>query len=84
LHDIKLLALLGLVQLAIPCVLTVICARILNAPEISLLALLEVVFGILLAWLGADEVPPPSVFSGGVLVVSALLFNEWSNWRLRR
>ena len=52
-HDIGLLALLGLVQLAIPCALAVVCARVLKAPEMSLLALLEVVFGILLAWVGA-------------------------------
>ena len=48
-HDIGLLALLGLVQLAIPCVLSVICAGVLKAPEMALLALLEVIFGILLA-----------------------------------
>jgi drug/metabolite transporter (DMT)-like permease len=56
-HDIGLLALLGLVQLAIPCVLAVVCARVLKAPEMSPLALLEVIFGILLAWIGAGEVP---------------------------
>jgi drug/metabolite transporter (DMT)-like permease len=62
----------------------VISARVLKAPEISLIALLEIVFGILLAWAGANEVPQPAVLSGGALVVSALLFNEWSTWRLRR
>jgi hypothetical protein len=40
-HDISLLALLGIVQLAIPCTLSVICARVLKAPEVSLLALLK-------------------------------------------
>jgi drug/metabolite transporter (DMT)-like permease len=35
-HDIGLLALLGLVQLAIPCALAVMCARVLKAPEIAL------------------------------------------------
>ena len=48
-HDLGLLALLGLVQLAIPCVLSVLCASVLKAPEVALLALLEVIFGILLA-----------------------------------
>ena len=56
-HDIGLLALLGVVQLAIPCVLAVLCARVLKAPECRCWRLLEVIFGILLAWLGADEVP---------------------------
>jgi hypothetical protein len=51
--DVAWLASLGLFQLAVPCVLVVVCARVLPAPEISLLALLEVLFGIALAWLGA-------------------------------
>lgn len=82
-HDIGLLALLGLVQLAIPCALSVVCARVLKAPEIALLALLEVIFGILLAWLGADEVPSHAVLAGGVLVISALVVNEIVGWRQR-
>ncbi len=76
LHDLGLLALLGVVQLAIPCVIAVRCARVLKAPEISLLALLEVVFGILLAWVGAGEEPGPRVLTGGMLVVGALVVNE--------
>lgn len=80
-HDIGLLAGLGLFQLAIPCALSVVCARVLQAPEVSLLALLEVVFGILLAWLGANEAPQSSVLTGGVLVLGALVANEWLGWR---
>jgi drug/metabolite transporter (DMT)-like permease len=82
-HDIGLLALLGLVQLAIPCVLAVMCARVLQAPEISLLALLEVIFGILLAWVGAGEVPRSTVLAGGALVMGALVVNELVGWRQR-
>ena len=80
--DVAWLALLGLVQLAVPCVLVVVCARVLPAPEISLLALLEVLFGIALAWLGANEVPSSQVLSGGTLVVLALLLNAWWAQRL--
>jgi len=80
-HDLGLLALLGLTQLAIPCVLAVWCARVLKAPEVSLLALLEVIFGILLAWLGAGEAPGSTVLAGGALVIGALVFNEWLGWR---
>ncbi len=82
-HDIALLAGLGVGQLAIPCVLSVICARVLKAPEVSLLALLEVPFGILLAWLGANEAPSPSVLLGGALVIGALVTNELVGWRQR-
>jgi drug/metabolite transporter (DMT)-like permease len=82
-HDIGLLAVLGLVQLAIPCALSVMCARVLKAPEIALLALLEVIFGILLAWVGADEVPSQTVLAGGALVMGALVINELVSWRVR-
>jgi len=80
-HDVGLLAALGLFQLAIPCALSVVCARVLKAPEVSLLALLEVVFGIALAWWGANEAPQMSVLLGGCLVLSALILNEWLGWK---
>jgi drug/metabolite transporter (DMT)-like permease len=83
-HDLGLLAFLGVFQLAIPCVLSVICARILKAPEVALLALLEIVFGIALAWIGAGEEPASSVATGGALVIGALVFNELLGLRDRR
>ncbi len=75
-HDLGLLALLGVVQLAIPCLLAVRVARVLSAPEISLLGLLEVVFGVLWVWLGTDEAPSVAVLGGGALVLGALAVNE--------
>ncbi len=75
-HDLGLLGLLGVVQLAIPCLLSVAAARHLSAPEASLLALLEVVFGVAWAWLGANEAPAPHVLGGGALVLGALAANE--------
>lgn len=82
--DVAWLALLGLVQLAIPCTLSVVCARVLKAPEVSLLALLEVIFGIVWAWLGAGEVPGPEVLAGGGVVITALVVNEVMGWHSRR
>jgi len=81
--DIAWLAALGLVQLAIPCALAVVCARSLKAPEVSLLALLEVIFGIVWAWLWANETPGREVLLGGSVVIGALLINEWLAWRGR-
>jgi drug/metabolite transporter (DMT)-like permease len=75
-HDLGLLALLGVVQLAIPCLMVVAIARVLSAPEVALLALLEVLFGVLWAWLGAHEAPSASVLGGGALVLGALAANE--------
>lgn len=82
--DVAWLAFLGLAQLAIPCTLAVLCARSLKAPEISLLALLEILFGILLAWALVDEVPSSAVLVGGSVVMFALVINELLAWRGRR
>lgn len=86
-HDISLLALLGVVQLAIPCLLVVRLSRVLRAPEVALLGLLEVIFGVLWAWLGAGEAPGAAALTGGALVIGALVANELlalrqpqSNW----
>ena len=75
-HDIGLLALLGVAQLAIPCLISVAVARVLAAPEVALLSLLEIVFGVTWTWLGADETPSSHVLLGGALVVGALVANE--------
>lgn len=75
-HDVGLLAMLGVVQLSVPCLLSVAAARHLSAPEVSLLALLEVVFGVAWAWWGANETPAVHVLGGGALVLAALAGNE--------
>ena len=82
-HDLSLLALLGVFQLAIPCLLAVAVARVLPGPEMSLLGLLEVVFGVLWAWLGAGEAPSAAVLGGGLLVLLALVGNELLGLRTR-
>ena len=80
-HDLGLLALLGVVQLAIPCLMAVRASQVLSAPETSLLALLEVVFGVAWAWLGAGEAPTTAVLGGGALVLGAMVLNEAFNLR---
>lgn len=83
-RDLAWLGFLGLTQLAIPCLLAVLCAKVLPAAEVSLLALLEIVFGIALVWLIAGEAPRPEVLAGGSLVIGALLGNELLGWRGRQ
>ena len=80
-QDLALLAGLGVFQLALPCLMVVGLTRILPAPEIALLGLLEVVFGVLWAWLGAGEAPGPTALTGGALVLGALVGNELLGWR---
>ena len=59
-------------------------ARHLTAPEIALLALIEVLLGPLWAWLGAGEVPATATLTGGAIVLGALVANEVSGLRSPR
>ena len=70
---------LGVVQLGIPCILAVQVTQRLMAAEVSLLALLEVVFGILLSALLTGERPGQATLWGGTAVLAALVYNEWAS-----
>jgi len=75
-HDLTLLAGLGFFQLALPCLIVVRLTHVLAAPEIALLGLLEVLLGVLWAWLGAGEAPSSAALAGGAMVLAALMGNE--------
>ena len=77
-HDLLLLAVLGVFQLGFPCMLMVRATRSLSAPEVSLLALVEVLLGPIWAWLGAGEVPANATMYGGAVVLAALAWNEFA------
>ena len=82
-HDVGLLALLGVAQLAIPCLIVVRLSRELPAAEISLYGMLEVIFGVTWAWLWGGETPSWTTVTGGVLVIVALALNELLGLRRR-
>jgi drug/metabolite transporter (DMT)-like permease len=75
-HDLALLALLGMFQLALPCTLLVVASRVLPAAEVALLSLLEAVLGPLWAWLGVGETPGAATLTGGAIVLAAIAVNE--------
>lgn len=75
-HDLVLLLVLGVFQLGIPCIWVVYVARYLTAAQTSLLALLEVVFGILLTWALGGEQPGIPTVVGGMVVLAALVYHE--------
>lgn len=83
-RDVSLLALLGVFQIGLPCMLLVMASRTLLAPEIALLWLLETVLGPLWAWLGAGETPHTATLSGGAAVLAALAANELAALGARR
>ena len=82
-HDLGVLFGLGIFQLAIPCLLLVRVTRALAAPEVALLGLLEMIFGVIWVWLFAGEAPGSSAVIGGAIVISALVFNELLGLRER-
>lgn len=83
-HDLFWLAYLGITQLAFPSLLAVWAAQRLAPAEVGLLGLLEVVFGTLLAWVGAGERPTSSTLLGGSLILAALVGNELLGWHQSR
>ncbi|MHB8666786.1 MAG: DMT family transporter [Burkholderiales bacterium] len=82
-HDLLLLATLGCLQLGLPCMLMVRASPQLSAPEMALLAMIEVLLGPLWVWLGAGEAPAASTLAGGALVIAALLLNELAAFGVR-
>jgi hypothetical protein len=56
--------------------MSVAAARALSAPEVSLLALLEIIFGVAWPWLSGHGAPAMHVLGGGLVVVGALAVNE--------
>lgn len=84
LHDITLLSMLGIFQLAVPWLLVIYVGKVLSAPEISLLSLLEIVFGVTWAWLWAGEALSLNTLVGGVLVLGALFTNVLATIVMKR
>ncbi len=73
LHDLLLMLVMGVVQLALPIVLYVRAARYVPAMSMTLISLLDVVFNPLWAWLGVGEAPSASAIAGGGFIVAAVL-----------
>jgi drug/metabolite transporter (DMT)-like permease len=74
--DLGLLAIMGIVQLALGCLLMLAAAPRLKAAELGLLAVPETVFGTLFTWLIVGERPGHLALMGGLVVIAALLVNE--------
>jgi drug/metabolite transporter (DMT)-like permease len=79
--DLAWLASLGLFQLAIPCVWMVWVSARLPATEVSLLQVLEIIFGTTWAWLWGRETPSNATLIGGSVVVVVLVVH--AAWGIR-
>lgn len=78
------LALMGLVQMPLAMVILAVGPRYLAAPEVSLLMLLETVFGPFWVWLVQGEEPPRATWAGGGVILATLLLYFLSGLRRRR
>ncbi|HJS31885.1 MAG TPA: DMT family transporter [Alphaproteobacteria bacterium] len=75
-RDIFVLAIMGVVQLGIGCLLMTLATRHLRAAEIGLITLLETILGPIWVWLGIGERPTDPALAGASIVVGALIANE--------
>ena len=57
--------------------------KLISAPEVSLIMLLETVLGPLWVWWLLSEQPPRQTFIGGTLVIAAILVNAWLGFRAK-
>jgi drug/metabolite transporter (DMT)-like permease len=75
-HDLTLLAFMGVIQLAVGCILFVRAMPHLTAAEISLIGLLESLLAPLWVWIGVGERPSNIALIGGLIVIGSLVLNE--------
>jgi len=80
-HDVGVLAVMGIFQLGMGCLLLTLAAPHLSAVEIGLLSLLETILGPVWVWLGVGERPSDSALLGGLVVLSSLVVNQLAGLR---
>ena len=83
-HDLALLGLMGVLQLAVGCILFVRATPHLTAAEISLIGLLESILAPFWVWWGVGERPSQLALVGGAIVIASLLLNELLSARRKR
>lgn len=82
--DFAVVGAMGLVFVPAAFSLLALGTRYLPSPEVSLLMLLETVFGPLVAWAVVGEAPPRAAAVGGAMVVVALALHSWRALREER
>ena len=71
-HDLGVMALLGVVQMAGGLAFVTMAARLIPAAEVALITLLEVVLGPLWVWVFLNEQPGAATLVGGAIVLGAV------------
>ena len=76
-HDIFLGFLLGVPQLSFGFICITIGSRTTRSVTIGLLMLTETMFAPLWVWLFLNEIPPTSVFIGGLIIILAIILKSF-------
>jgi drug/metabolite transporter (DMT)-like permease len=80
-RDLAVLAPMGCIQLGLGCLLMTRATRVLAAGEIGLFALIETILAPLWVWIGVGERPTSLALAGALVVLGAVLANEWIGLR---
>jgi drug/metabolite transporter (DMT)-like permease len=81
-HDLVYLILLGAFQMGVGLAFFTAGARLINAAEVALITLLEVVLGTLWVWLAFSEKPDTATLVGGAVVLIAVVVQVGGEVRL--
>ena len=76
-NDIIMGFLLGVPQLAFGFICVTIGTKTTKSVTVGLLMLLETIFAPIWVWIFLNEVPPASVFFGGVIIISAVILKSF-------
>jgi drug/metabolite transporter (DMT)-like permease len=74
--DLVLLATMGVVQLGLGLMLFMLAVPYLSSAEITLLSILEIIFGVGSTWLLIGERPADTALLGGAIVIATLVANQ--------
>jgi drug/metabolite transporter (DMT)-like permease len=81
-HDLVFLVLIGAFQMGVGLALFAVGARLINAAEVALITLLEVVLGPLWVWIAFTETPDTATLVGGLVVLVAVIVQVSGEVRL--
>ena len=76
-HDVLMGFLLGVPQLTFGFVCITIGSRTTRSVTIGLLMLIETLFAPIWVWLFLNEIPPSSVFIGGLIIILAIILKSF-------
>ena len=76
-HDLWMGFFLGVPQLAVSFICITIGSRTVESATVGILMLMETLCAPLWVWLFLNEIPPLSVFIGGVVIISAIILKSF-------